>query len=160
MNFQFYFSLLGLGVFSWLLYDSKKNSDEDSNNNNNTNPPAEGTFAQQNNGGVSPVVLLSSTLTSFLNQNPKAVVLFYASWCPACKKFLPTFTKLANYSSFTSAGIKFGMIECSSNSLSCSNFGVSSYPTTIFFKNRNQFKSSVGAIDFQTMRSTISNSFN
>jgi thioredoxin 1 len=34
-------------------------------------------------------------LTKQLNTNPKAIALFYASWCPFCRSFLSVFNKQA-----------------------------------------------------------------
>ncbi|MCW4005626.1 MAG: thioredoxin family protein [Candidatus Bathyarchaeota archaeon] len=38
-------------------------------------------------------------LTQQLQKNPNAVVLFYASWCPFCRNFLPVFEEYAKTSS-------------------------------------------------------------
>lgn len=36
-----------------------------------------------------------SDLTSYIRANGKTVALFYASWCPFCRNFLPIFEKYA-----------------------------------------------------------------
>jgi thioredoxin len=65
----------------------------------------------------------------FRNRN-RAVVLFYASWCPFSQRFLPIFQEYA----------KSNPQECSSivvddNPDLCEEYSIDYYPTVILFKN-------------------------
>ncbi|ELT92793.1 hypothetical protein CAPTEDRAFT_228052 [Capitella teleta] len=54
---------------------------------------------------------------------------FYAPWCPPCMRLLPEFRKASKEMS----NIHFGTVDCSVHGNLCSQYGVKSYPTTMFY---------------------------
>ena len=63
--------------------------------------------------------------------SPKGVfVLFYATWCPFSKQFLPVYEKLAQ-----GKGEAFVRFAVDDNEDVCDRHDIEVYPTVLFFKN-------------------------
>ncbi len=80
------------------------------------------------------------------------VIDFYTAWCGPCKRFAPTFEKIANdYPNF-----KFGKIDCENENLSdiANILKISSVPSFGFFIN-GQWVKTVSGPDENKIRSLI-----
>ncbi len=69
-------------------------------------------------------------LQEFLKSRDKACVLFYASWCPFSRAFLPVFEKHAR-----KHGEGFVKLQADDDDSACDRYSVSVYPSVIFFEN-------------------------
>lgn len=65
-----------------------------------------------------------------LRRKKRAYVLFYASWCPFSKKFLPIFEKYSNQT--PESCIK---IIADNNESLCERYSIEIFPTVILFEN-------------------------
>ncbi|CAL8087040.1 unnamed protein product [Calicophoron daubneyi] len=61
-----------------------------------------------------------------------ALVMFYAPWCGHCKQLKPSFEEAADKISRPS--IKFARLDCTTQKKTCSEMGVTGYPTVKLFK--------------------------
>jgi thioredoxin 1 len=65
-----------------------------------------------------------------LSESPRLLVLFYASWCPHSRRFLPIFEKYAEDNENNLCRVLTDEIE------SCAeNYSIDAVPTVILFKN-------------------------
>jgi thioredoxin 1 len=64
-----------------------------------------------------------------LKANNKEIVLFYASWCPFCARFLPAFKKCAENSSRN-----FLLVEDDQEIIS-DKYSINIFPTVLFFED-------------------------
>ena len=65
-----------------------------------------------------------------LKSNEKIFVLFYASWCPFCQRFLPIFKKFAEDKTQNCIRVK-----TDDKPTLCEKYSIDVVPTVIFFKN-------------------------
>lgn len=68
--------------------------------------------------------------TKVLSKNKKTVVLFYASWCPYCANFKPTFE-----ASKLEPAIKIGALVDEDENPLWDRFSIQAVPTMIAFEN-------------------------
>jgi thioredoxin 1 len=76
-----------------------------------------------------------STFQEKINEKDKAIVLFYATWCPFSQRFLPIFEDY----------LKSNPKECLSVIVDeepdvCKEYGIEYYPTVIMFKSGKVYK--------------------
>jgi thioredoxin 1 len=64
-----------------------------------------------------------------LSHIEKAVVLFYASWCPFSQRFLPTYRKLEK-----EKGEKLLCVMVDNMEDTCAKYDIDVYPTVLFFE--------------------------
>ena len=67
-----------------------------------------------------------------LHENEKVLVLFYASWCPYCMKFVPAFNKQVSH--FTAAKVVHVLLDDYDNPL-WDDYDIEAVPTAIFFED-------------------------
>jgi thioredoxin 1 len=67
-----------------------------------------------------------------LQSNVPVLVDFWAPWCPPCRQIAPVVEQLAGENSGT---IKIGKLNVDEAPASAQNYGVSSIPTLMLFKN-------------------------
>lgn len=72
----------------------------------------------------------SYSFESMLKSKDKAFVLFYASWCPFCQRFFPTFEKFAEGKTRNCLSV-----ETNGKPALCERYSIDVVPTVIFFKN-------------------------
>jgi thioredoxin len=70
-----------------------------------------------------------------------ALVKFWASWCGPCKRYAPTFDKFAE----ENPAVKCFSIDAEKEQGLCEEYGVSSIPVTLVFKD-GEFKTKVSGI--------------
>ncbi|GFR41875.1 hypothetical protein Agub_g2658, partial [Astrephomene gubernaculifera] len=66
--------------------------------------------------------------------NQPCLVEFYASWCPACKHFAPTFEKLASFlkgQSFGGRPLYIARVDCATEVKLCGEFELTGYPSLL-----------------------------
>ncbi|MGV8056742.1 MAG: thioredoxin family protein [Smithellaceae bacterium] len=79
---------------------------------------------------MSRVIENETDLDTVLNECPLVFVLFYASWCPHSRRFLPIFEKYTKNDEKNFCRVLTDEIE------SCEeNYSIDVVPTVIFFKN-------------------------
>ncbi|KAG2427505.1 hypothetical protein HXX76_012438 [Chlamydomonas incerta] len=64
----------------------------------------------------------------------QCLVEFYASWCPACKHFAPTFEKIAKFLSGQKIGggkLFIARVDCATEVDLCSQFEIAAYPSLL-----------------------------
>jgi len=72
------------------------------------------------------------------------VVVYYASWCPHCKSYAPTFIKYAKqYSKFY--GALFAAVDCAAFETQCDAMKIKTYPTVRAFNFVRDGKSLIGS---------------
>ncbi|MHB8829005.1 MAG: thioredoxin family protein [Syntrophales bacterium] len=69
-------------------------------------------------------------IEKILAARERVIALWYASWCPFCKKFLPIFEKYAE----EGAGHDFLLVRDDQESLG-GKYAVAIFPTVLFFEN-------------------------
>lgn len=68
-------------------------------------------------------------LASALKARKQAIVLFYASWCPFCARFLPVFRKQAE-------GREGHFLQVlDDDEAFCDKYSIQIFPTVLFFEN-------------------------
>jgi len=70
-----------------------------------------------------------SDLSGALKKMDRAFVLFYASWCPFSRRFLPVFDQFAKDNAGSCLRV---MID--DNEDICEKYSISVYPTVLYFK--------------------------
>jgi thioredoxin 1 len=82
-------------------------------------------------GADMPCALVNNhrDLSEMLRTGDRLLALFYASWCPFCRKFLPVFEKHAEKD-----GPHFVLVQDDQETLA-DRYAVKVYPTVLFFEN-------------------------
>jgi thioredoxin 1 len=89
---------------------------------------AEGEYTMAMNGSDAPIGN-AKDLQEVLRTRDKAIVLFYADWCPFCVRFLPLFQKCAER-----GGRYFAAVRDDFDTLG-NPYAVKVLPTVLFFEN-------------------------
>lgn len=91
-------------------------------------------------------------LKSQLEQGGITIIDFYAEWCRPCKMLAPVFEKIA-----TTYGDRalFAKVDIEGALEAASNFGVSSLPTIIIFKDGNQVKRIAGLVNEKELMTSV-----
>ncbi len=79
-----------------------------------------------------------------LKKSNKTVVMFYASWCGACRSMKPEYVKLANN---FKGKTKFALINVDEHTKVSSKYNIRSIPTTIIFNKGKEVSRYVGSLD-------------
>jgi thiol-disulfide isomerase/thioredoxin len=75
---------------------------------------------------------------SFIQQNEKVVVKYFANWCGTCRLFAPKYKKLSENESYS--GVKFLDINAEESPIARKMAGVSNLPFFATFKNGQLIK--------------------
>lgn len=92
--------------------------------------------------------------TNFQSEINQGVTLvdFYADWCGPCRMIAPIVEELANE---MSGKAKIAKLDIDSSQETTSQFGVTSIPTLILFKEGKEVKRVVGVKDKEALQSLI-----
>lgn len=111
------------------------------------------------------VIILTSTNfnTSIFGQDHASLVEFYNSYCGHCKRFAPTYKKLANETWYWRDIIKVMAIDCAAEENYyeiCVNFDLNVYPTLRYFKpqyepSESDYGYKIRSQNIDVIRSTI-----
>ncbi|KAL6080521.1 hypothetical protein QOT17_000160 [Balamuthia mandrillaris] len=109
----------------------------------------------------SPVLnLTDSDFDQHTKEKQESWVLnFYAPWCPHSKKWSPIFEQTARWFRFTRSAINFAQINSVKAKQLVGRFGVSSWPTVIFYANHSAI-TMPGAKSVATLTHFITGGFN
>lgn len=94
-----------------------------------------------------------------INFDGVVVVKFSSTWCQPCKKYKPVFLAVATqHANVTvegkSVAVRYLMVDVDKSAIA-NEYGISSIPTTIFFKNGKQVATLGGAKDYDTLLKKI-----
>ena len=70
-------------------------------------------------------------LAAWLRENPRATVLFYASWCNHCHAMLPEYDKAAEQAPTAT----LGRVQCDNQQELVSSYKLRGFPTVLRFEN-------------------------
>ncbi|KAG2486051.1 hypothetical protein HYH03_015258 [Edaphochlamys debaryana] len=82
-----------------------------------------------------------TVLLNELGDTKPCLIEFYASWCPACKHFAPTFEKLAEFlkdKDFKGKKLFIARVDCAAEVKLCGEFNINGYPS-LFLGLATQF---------------------
>ncbi len=79
---------------------------------------------------------------------------FWAVWCGPCKMVAPHISKIAEDNE---GKIKVCKVDVDENSDIAQEYGISSIPTILFFKNGNVVSQHIGAAPYSTIQALINN---
>lgn len=77
----------------------------------------------------------------FIKNNSLVLVDFWADWCGPCKKIAPILEEVSS-----ETGLLVGKLNVDENTKKSSEYGVSSIPTMVLFKDGNPVHQIVGAM--------------
>jgi thioredoxin domain-containing protein 5 len=82
-------------------------------------------------------VLTKSTFKRVLEPGLPWLVKFYAPWCGHCKRLAPTWDELAGK---VKGLYNVAKIDCTTEGIICTKFGVGGYPTIKLIKDGNSYE--------------------
>lgn len=85
--------------------------------------------------------ITDDTFEQAIKDNALVLVDFWAEWCGPCKKLSPILDEISN-----ETGLVIGKLNVDENPQKASDYGVSSIPTMVLFKNGNPVHTLVGAM--------------
>lgn len=83
-------------------------------------------------------VITDNDFESFIQQNEKVVVKYFANWCGTCRLFAPKYKKLSENETYN--GVKFLDINAEESPIARKMAGVSNLPYFATFKNGQLIK--------------------
>lgn len=114
-------------------------------------------------GGAAPSLytngLYVGTVSTFssLVASGFSFVMFYAPWCGHSKRLLPTWEELAK-SFQSSQGVHIVGVDCTAETVLCSQYGIRAYPSLFPFVNGNQGDKYTGARTLEALATFVSSS--
>ncbi|MCX8108093.1 MAG: thioredoxin [Verrucomicrobiae bacterium] len=90
--------------------------------------------------------------TEVLQSKQPVLVDFYATWCPPCRALAPTLDSIANEFAGRAKVVKINVDDAPELA---ADYGITSIPTLIFFKDGNIVESIVGAVSQRVLRSKL-----
>jgi len=108
--------------------------------------------AKKNTQAVIEVINKQDFEQIVLKSEKPVVVDFWATWCGACKKMSPIFSKIAGELGKT---YKFVSIDVDKGKAIADEYGISAIPAFFFFKNGQKVGQVVGAQDEASFKKAI-----
>lgn len=90
--------------------------------------------------------------TEVLDSKTPVLVDFYATWCPPCRALAPTLESLATEFAGRAKLVK---VNVDDSPELAADYGITSIPTLVFFKNGNIVESIVGAASQRVLRAKL-----
>ncbi len=98
------------------------------------------------------VTVTDDNVDKILKENKVVVVDCWAEWCSPCHLYEPIFEKVAEK---YSGKATFGRLNVDENPKTADRYQVLNIPTTLIFVNGDLVDSVVGAVDEDTLESTL-----
>ncbi len=99
-----------------------------------------------------PIKMTDENFDEKLEKYPVVVVDCWADWCGPCKMVEPTIDELAEE---MQGEVVFGKLNVDENKEKSNEYGISSIPTMLVFKDGEQVDSMIGAQPKEAMKGTI-----
>ncbi|MEM2866565.1 MAG: thioredoxin [Candidatus Hadarchaeales archaeon] len=90
-----------------------------------------------------PVEVTEESFDRFIRENPRAVVDFWASWCPPCRILSPVVEELARK---YAGKVAFGKLNVDEHPSVAERYGIMSIPTLLYFREGKLVDETVGAL--------------
>ncbi len=90
-----------------------------------------------------PVEVTEESFDRFIRENPRAVVDFWAAWCPPCRILSPVVEELARK---YAGKVAFGKLNVDENPSVAERYGIMSIPTLLYFREGKLVDETVGAL--------------
>lgn len=90
-----------------------------------------------------PINFSKASLEDAINEFPNLVVDFWAEWCHPCRVMAPIIEDLAGV---FAGKVVFGKVDVDNNREVAKEYGISSIPTLLFFKNGELMDREIGAV--------------
>ena len=104
---------------------------------------------------MSEIILSKQNFQEEVLSSPIPVLVdFWAVWCGPCKMVAPHISKIAEDNE---GKIKVCKVDVDENSDIAQEYGISSIPTILFFKNGNVVSQHIGAAPYSTIQALINN---
>jgi len=87
------------------------------------------------------MIVTDETFEQVIKENAVVLVDFWAEWCGPCKKVAPILEDISN-----ETGLLIGKLNVDENTEKSQEYGVSSIPTMVLFKDGNPVHTIVGAM--------------
>ena len=87
------------------------------------------------------MIVTDNTFEQVIKENALVLVDFWAEWCGPCKKLTPILEELSS-----ETGLLVGKLNVDENTQKPSEYGVSSIPTMVLFKDGNPVHTVIGAM--------------
>jgi thioredoxin 1 len=87
------------------------------------------------------MIVTDETFEQVIKENAVVLVDFWAEWCGPCKKVAPILEDISN-----ETGLLIGKLNVDENTEKSQEYGVSSIPTMVLFKDGNPVHTVVGAM--------------
>ena len=87
------------------------------------------------------MIITDNTFDQVIKENSVVLIDFWAEWCGPCKKVSPILDEISN-----EKGLIVGKLNVDENLQKPSEYGVSSIPTMVLFKDGNPVHTVIGAM--------------
>lgn len=95
--------------------------------------------------------ITDATLSDVVSANQVVVVDFWAEWCGPCRMLGPIIDELSS----ELTDVKIGKLNVSDNSVASSEYGITSIPTILFFKDGKLIDRVKGVISKAALKAKI-----
>ncbi|MCQ8898186.1 MAG: thioredoxin [Hadesarchaea archaeon] len=99
-----------------------------------------------------PVELTEESFDRFIRENPRAVVDFWAAWCPPCRILAPVVEELARK---YAGRVAFGKLNVDEHPSLAERYGIMSIPTLLYFKEGKLVDETVGALPSEALEERV-----
>ncbi len=99
-----------------------------------------------------PVELTEESFDRFIRENPRAVVDFWAAWCPPCRILAPVVEELARK---YAGKVAFGKLNVDEHPSVAERYGIMSIPTLLYFRDGRLVDETVGALPSQVIEERV-----
>jgi thioredoxin 1 len=99
-----------------------------------------------------PVEVTEESFDRFVKENARAVVDFWAAWCPPCRILSPVVEELARK---YAGKVAFGKLNVDEHPSVAERYGIMSIPTLLYFKEGKLVDETVGALPSEAIEERV-----
>jgi len=99
-----------------------------------------------------PVELTEESFDRFIRENPRAVVDFWAVWCPPCRILSPVVEELARK---YAGKVAFGKLNVDEHPSLAERYGIMAVPTLLYFREGKLVDETVGALPAEAIEERL-----